>query len=334
MLKYIARRLLTVVPILLGLSVLLFVFIHVLPGDPAYAILGQRATAEQIALMHAYLGLDRPLLDQYVQYLGGILHGDLGASSVNNRPILQVFLQRFPATVELTAASLVFAAGAGIPLGRYSGRNAGTWRDALVTIVSLLGISIPIFVTGLSLQYVLAVDLGVLPASGRIDLRLNVPAVTNFMLIDTLLAGNLAAFVDAVRHLVLPAVSLGSIHMAVIARITRASYIEVANEDYVRTARAKGLTEKRVDDRHILRNAWLPVTTVIGLAVGGLLAGAVITETVFTWNGVGRYVVDAIKNHDYMVVQSSILIFALIFLVVNLIVDVVYAVLDPRIRYS
>lgn len=321
-------------PILLGLSVLLFVFIHVLPGDPAYAILGQRATAEQIALMHAYLGLDRPLLDQYVQYLGGILHGDLGASSVNNRPILQVFLQRFPATVELTAASLVFAAGAGIPLGRYSGRNAGTWRDALVTIVSLLGISIPIFVTGLSLQYVLAVDLGVLPASGRIDLRLNVPAVTNFMLIDTLLAGNLAAFVDAVRHLVLPAVSLGSIHMAVIARITRASYIEVANEDYVRTARAKGLTEKRVDDRHILRNAWLPVTTVIGLAVGGLLAGAVITETVFTWNGVGRYVVDAIKNHDYMVVQSSILIFALIFLVVNLIVDVVYAVLDPRIRYS
>jgi len=334
LLKYIARRLLTVVPILLGLSVLLFVFIHVLPGDPAYAILGQRATAEQIALMHAYLGLDRPLLDQYVQYLGGILHGDLGASSVNNRPILQVFLQRFPATVELTAASLVFAAGAGIPLGRYSGRNAGTWRDALVTIVSLLGISIPIFVTGLSLQYVLAVDLGVLPASGRIDLRLNVPAVTNFMLIDTLLAGNLAAFVDAVRHLVLPAVSLGSIHMAVIARITRASYIEVANEDYVRTARAKGLTEKRVDDRHILRNAWLPVTTVIGLAVGGLLAGAVITETVFTWNGVGRYVVDAIKNHDYMVVQSSILIFALIFLVVNLIVDVVYAVLDPRIRYS
>jgi peptide/nickel transport system permease protein len=201
-------------------------------------------------------------------------------------------------------------------------------------VISLLGISIPIFILGYTLQYFLSVQLKWLPTSSRIDPRLHIDAVTNFMLVDTLLARRPDAFVDALKHLVLPAIALGSIPLAIITRITRASVLDVVNEDYVRTARAKGLSERRVDGRHVMRNAWLPVVTVIGLQVGGLLAGAVITETVFSWNGVGRYVVEAIQDHDYLVVQSTILVFALIFLAVNLLVDIGYAFLNPRIRYS
>ena len=206
--------------------------------------------------------------------------------------------------------------------------------DGFVTVISLIGVSIPVFVLGLSLQYVFAVQLKILPATTRLDPRIQIPTPTGFMLVDTLLAGRPEAFVDSLRHLVLPAIALGSIPFAIITRITRASVLDVANEDYVRTARAKGLTERRVDDRHIMRNAWLPVITVVGLQVGGLLAGAVITETIFAWTGVGRWVVDSIQNHDYFVVQNSILIFAVIFLLVNLLVDIAYAFLNPRIRYS
>jgi len=265
-----------------------------------------------------------------------LAQGDLGNSFINNRPVLQEFVIRFPGTVELTIAALIFAVGVGIPLGRYAGRRPQSAGDATVTVLSLIGISIPVFVLGLTLGYIFGVVLGVLPATGRIDARLSldIPYVTGFQLIDTLLAGRPDAFVDALRHLILPAIALGSIPLAIITRITRASVLEVANEDYVRTARAKGLRESRVDTRHIMRNAWLPVITVIGLQVGGLLAGAVITETVFAWNGVGRWVVDAIQNHDYFVIQNSILIFALIFVIVNLVVDIGYAFLNPRIRYT
>jgi peptide/nickel transport system permease protein len=248
--------------------------------------------------------------------------------------VLHDFLIRFPGTVELTVAAMIFAVGLGIPLGRLAARHPQSMTDGAVTVVSLFGISIPIFVLGLTLQYILSVQLHVLPATGRLDGHLDIPSVTNFMLVDTLLAGRPDAFVDALRHLILPAIALGSIPLAIVTRITRASVLDVANEDYVRTARAKGLTEKRVDSRHIMRNAWLPVTTVIGLQVGGLLAGAVITETVFAWNGVGKWVVESIEAHDYFVIQSSILMFALIFLVVNLVVDIGYAFLNPRIRYS
>lgn len=334
MTRYIARRLLATIPVLFGLSIVLFAFIHLLPGDPAVALLGQHATPELTARIREQLGLDRPLYVQYLQYLGQLLRGDLGKSVIDNRPVAQEFFLRFPGTVELTVAALTFAAGLGIPLGRFAARHVQGVGDGLVTVISLLGVSIPIFVLGLTLQYLFSVQLRLLPTSGRLDPRLGIPAVTNFMLVDTLLAGRPDAFLDALRHLVLPAIALGSIPLAIITRITRASVLEVANEDYVRTARAKGLTERRVDDRHIMRNAWLPVVTVIGLQVGGLLAGAVITETVFSWNGVGRWVVEAIQDHDYFVVQSSILIFALIFLVVNLVVDILYAFLNPRIRYG
>jgi peptide/nickel transport system permease protein len=334
MTKYIVRRLIGTIPVLIGLSIVLFAFVHLLPGDPATAILGQHATPDRVAAMRTYLHLDDPLWQQYLAYVGNLLRGDFGSSVVNNQPILHEFITRFPATIELTVAAMIFAVGLGIPLGRFAARHAQSWSDGAVTIASLLGISIPVFVLGLTLQYIFAVELRILPASGRVDPRAQLVVQTNFVLIDTLLAGRLDTFVDGLRHLVLPAIALGSIPLAIVTRITRASVLDVSNEDYIRTARAKGLRERRVDDRHIMRNAWLPVVTVIGIQVGGLLGGAVITETVFGWGGVGKYVVDAIQDRDYLVVQNVILIFALIFLVVNLIVDILYAYLNPRIRYS
>jgi peptide/nickel transport system permease protein len=334
MTRYIVRRVVGAIPVLFGLSIVLFAFIHLLPGDPSIAILGQHATPERTAAMRAYLGLDQPLWIQYLDYVGNLLRGDFGSSIINNQPVVREFLVRFPATIELSVAAMIYATGLGIPLGRFAARHPQRWPDGAVTVLSLVGISIPVFVLGLTLQYFLAVELKLLPSSGRIDPRLGLGTETNFLLLDSLLAGRLDAFVDALRHLILPAIALGSIPLAIITRITRASVLEVSNEDYVRTARAKGLRERRVDDRHIMRNAWLPVVTVLGLQVGGLLAGAVITETVFGWGGVGRYIVDGIRNRDYLVVQNTILIFALIFLVVNLIVDVLYAFLNPRIRYA
>lgn len=334
MLRFIVRRLVGVIPVLFGLSVILFAFVHLLPGDPAAAILGQHATPERVTAMREYLGLNDPLWQQYLSYLGNILRGDLGSSIINNQPVLREFLVRFPATVELTVAAMIFAAGVGIPLGRYAARHAQGWSDGAVTVISLLGISIPVFVLGLSLQYLFAVQFDLLPASGRIDPRAGLEIRTNFVLIDSLLMGRPDLFLDGLGHLILPAIALGSIPLAIITRITRASVLDVNNEDYVRTARAKGLGERRINARHIMRNAWLPVVTVLGLQVGGLLAGAVITETVFGWGGVGRYVVDGIFNRDYFVIQNTILIFALVFLVVNLLVDILYAVLNPRIRYA
>ncbi len=334
MIRFIVRRLLGAIPVLFGLSIILFAFVHALPGDPATAILGQHATPERVAAMREYMGLDDPIWQQYLRYLDHLLHGDLGSSVVNNQSILHEFLTRFPATIELTVAAMIYAAGIGIPLGRYAARHAQTWSDGAVTVVSLLGISIPVFVLGLTLQYIFAVQLNLLPASGRIDPRAGLEVQTNFVLIDSLLMGRPDLFLDGLSHLILPAIALGSIPLAIICRITRASVLDVTNEDYVRTARAKGLREKRVDGRHIMRNAWLPVVTVLGLQVGGLLAGAVITETVFGWGGVGRYVVDGIGNRDYFVIQNTILIFAVIFLIVNLLVDILYAVLNPRIRYA
>jgi peptide/nickel transport system permease protein len=332
--KYIVRRLIGAIPVLFGLSIILFAFIHMLPGDPAASLLGQHATPELTAQIRQQLGLDKPLWEQYLLYLGQLLQGDLGKSIINNRPIVEEFLRRFPGTIELTLGALIFAVGLGIPLGRYAARHVQKLGDGMVTVISLLGVSIPIFVLGLSLQYVFAVQLKILPTAGRLDPRIAIEYHTNFVLIDTLLAGDWNAFLNGLTHLILPAIALGSIPLAIITRITRASVLDVSNEDYVRTARAKGLSEGRVDNRHVMRNAWLPVVTVIGLQVGGLLAGAVITETIFAWNGVGRWTVEAIQDHDYFVVQSTILIFAVIFLIVNLVVDIGYAFINPRIRYA
>jgi peptide/nickel transport system permease protein len=334
MIKYIVRRILFTIPVLFGLSIILFTFIHLLPGDPAATILGEHARPQLVEALRERLGLDRPILVQYIDYLGQLLRGDLGNSFLNNRSVLSEFLLRFPATVELTVAGLLVAVGIGIPLGRFAARRPQSAADATVTVVSLVGISIPVFVSGLGLGYIFGVQLHWLPTSGRLDPRLGFEYITGLLLLDSLLAQRLDVFVDALRHLILPAIVLGSWPLAIITRITRASVLDVDNEDYVRTARAKGLKERRVDDRHIMRNAWLPVVTVIGITVGSLLGGAVITETVFAWNGVGKWVVEAVRSHDYFVIQNSILIFASIFLMVNLVVDILYAFLNPRIRYA
>ena len=245
MLRFIVRRLLGVIPVLFGLSIILFAFVHLLPGDPATAILGQHATPERIAAMREYLGLDLPIWQQYLNYLGNILHGDLGSSIINNQPVLREFLTRFPATIELTVAAMIFAAGIGIPLGRFAARHAQGWSDGAVTIISLLGISIPVFVLGLTLQYIFGCNSIYCLRPGGSTLAQGLEIRSNFVLVDSLLMGRPDLFMDGLSHLILPAIALGSIPLAIITRITRASVLDVNNEDYVRTARAKGLDERR-----------------------------------------------------------------------------------------
>jgi peptide/nickel transport system permease protein len=333
--KFILRRLLLLIPILLGLTVLIFLFIRLLPGDPASAILGERGTPEAIERVRIALGLDRPLIEQYLEYLGGLLRFDLGTSFLTNRDVTSDFLQRFPATIELTAAAMIFALSLGIPLGMLTAKRRGSWLDTSGTLVSLIGISIPIFFLGLMLKWLFAIQFPILPDSGRIDLiEYAIPRVTNLMTVDALLAGEIGGVVDALRHLVLPGIALGTIPLAIIMRITRASVIDVLNEDYVRTANAKGLPSNIVDNRHVLRNALLPVVTVIGLQTGLLLGGAILTETIFGWGGVGKWIYDAVLANDYQVIQSGVLLLAVIFVLVNLAVDISYAFLNPRIRYS
>lgn len=333
--KFILRRLLLLIPILLGLTVIIFMFIRLLPGDPAGAILGERATPESLERVRAALGLDRPLIEQYWEYVSGLARLDLGSSFLSGRDVTTDFLQRFPATIELTVAAMIFALSLGIPLGMLTAKRRGTWIDGTGTALSLIGISIPIFFLGLMLKWLFAIQWPILPDSGRIDLIMYyIPRVTNFMTIDAILAGEWGGLVDAVRHLILPGVALGTIPLAIIMRVTRASVIDVLNEDYVRTANAKGLRSNVVDSRHVLRNALLPVVTVIGLQLGLLLGGAILTETIFGWGGVGKWIYDAVVNNDYQVIQSGVLLLAMIFILVNLAVDVSYAYLNPRIRYS
>jgi peptide/nickel transport system permease protein len=334
MLKFVVRRLLLLIPILIALSIIVFVWIRALPGGPAEALLGERATPEAIEQIREQYGLDRPVYVQYWEYVRTTAQGDLGTSVTTRRPVVDELEQRFPATIELAIAALIFATVLGIPLGFIAAKKYGTATDHASLLLSLLGISIPIFFLAILLKYVFAVKLGWLPTVGRIDARTDLAHPTNFYLIDALLAGDLPAFWDVSKHLILPAIALGSIPLAITARITRASVLDVQNEDYVRTARAKGVSPGIVDRRHVLRNALLPITTIIGLQVGLLLSGAVLTETVFAWPGMGTWLVDAIDNRNFPVLQGGILFLAVIFVFVNLVVDLSYGVLNPRIRLS
>jgi peptide/nickel transport system permease protein len=333
-LRFAVRRLLQLVPILLGLSVLLFIWIRALPGGPAIALLGERATPEKIAQINRLYGLDRPWYAQYLAFLGRALHLNFGASIRTQRPVTEEFFRLFPATIELSVVATVFAVGLGIPLGYLAARRHLTWVDNLSVTGSLLGVTIPVFFLGYMLKYVFAVRLGLLPASGRQDARAFITAdhPTGFYVLDGLLTGNPAASWDAVKHLLLPGIALGTIPLAIITRITRASVLDVVNEDYVRTAEAKGLLKRTITRRHVLRNAMLPVVTVTGLQVGLLLSGAVLTESVFAFDGVGRFLVAAIENRDYAVIQGFILIIAVIVVSVNLLVDISYGLIDPRVR--
>jgi peptide/nickel transport system permease protein len=331
-LRFAVRRLLLLVPILLGLSVLVFAWVRALPGGPAEALLGERATRESIEEVRRLYGLDRPIYQQYLAYLQTVVTLNLGQSIASRRDVWTEIAERFPATVELAVAAMVFAVGVGIPLGFVAAKRYRTWFDHASLAGSLLGISVPVFFLALLLKYLFGVRLGWLPTIGREDVTSAAAHPTNFYVLDAVLTLDPRAFIDALRHLVLPAIALGTIPLAIVTRITRAAVLDVMNEDYVRTARAKGLAPGVVDRRHVLRNAMLPVTTVVGLQLGLLLSGAILTETVFAWGGMGSWMSQAIFNRDYPVLQGGILFLAVVFVIVNLLVDIAYAVIDPRIR--
>jgi len=334
MLRFVVRRLLLLVPILLGVSLLVFVWIRALPGSPAQSLLGERATPQLIKQVNHQYGLDRPVYEQYWKYVNQTAHFRLGTSISSSRTVGFEIRNRFPATVELAIAAMLFAVALGIPLGFLAAKRYGTAFDHGSLVVSLIGISIPIFFLGLILKYVFAVRLGWLPSIGREDVLAERDHPTNFYILDAIIERDPAALWDAIRHLILPAVALGTIPLAIVTRITRASVLDVQNEDYVRTARAKGLSPLIVDRRHVLRNALLPISTIIGLQTGLLLSGAVLTETIFAWPGVGSWLAEAIFNRDYPVLQGGILFLAVVFVLVNLVVDISYAIINPRIRLS
>ncbi len=327
MLRFIVRRLIQLVPILLGLSLLLFAWLRALPGGPAQAALGERATPEAIARYNELFGLDQPLYVQYLRFLGRAIQLDFGNSSRTGRPVTEEFLERMPGTIELTLFAMLFAIGVGIPLGYLAARRHGSWLDSASVIGSLLGVATPVFFLAYLLRLLFAVELGWLPGSGRQEVRIDATRITNFYVLDGLLTREFDAAWDALTHLVLPGIPL-----AIIVRITRASVLDVVNEDYVRTANAKGLATATVRRRHVVRNALLPVSTTIGLQTGLLLSGAVLTETVFAFGGVGSAIFDAIFARDFAVLQGFILLLAVVYVLVNLLVDISYGLLDPRVR--
>ena len=332
MLRFTLRRLALMVPVLGGLSLLLFLWVRALPGDPARALLGERATDDSIRRVTEAYGFDEPVLQQYGIYLKSLLRGDFLNSIQTGQPVLESFTSRFPATIELALAALLFAVVLGIPLGYLAARFQGRALDTFVVAGSLLGVTIPVFFLAILLKLVLADWLGLFPTSLRQDPRLGATDVTGFAVLDGFLTREFDASWNAVTHLVLPAIALGTIPLAIIVRITRASVAEVMHEDYVRTAESKGLTRWVVSRRHVLRNAMLPVATTIGLQTGLLFSGAVLTETVFSFNGIGSYLFQAITQRDYPVLQGYILFIAVIYSLINLAVDLLYGVIDPRVR--
>jgi len=334
MLRFLIGRLAILIPTFIGVSLIAFSFIRLLPGDPVMLMSGERVVApERHAQVMHDLRLDRPVHAQYLDYLGNVVQGDLGSSIVTKRPVLQEFGSLFPATLELSLCAIIFAIVLGIPAGVFAAVKRGTWFDQSVMGVALVGYSMPIFWWGLLLIVLFSNTLHWTPVSGRISLMYFFKPVTGFMLIDSLLSGQAGAFKSAFVSLILPTIVLGTIPLAVIARQTRSAMLEVLGEDYVRTARSKGLAPIRVVGLHALRNAMIPVVTSIGLQVGVLLGGAILTETIFSWPGIGKWMVDAVFKRDYTVVQGGLLLIAGIIMIVNLIVDLMYGLINPRIRH-
>mgnify|MGYP001818894705 FL=1 len=324
-----------IIPTFIGVTLLTFALIHLIPGDPVVLIAGERGiTPERHAILRAELGLDKPILVQYGRYVWGVLHGDLGKSIVTKQPVFKEFITLFPATVELSFFALILAVVFGIPAGVIAGVKRGSVFDHSVMGLSLTGYSMPIFWWALLMILFFSVFLHWTPVSGRLSALFWIDTDTGFMLIDALRSDEKGAFISALRHLILPSIVLGTIPLAVIARMTRSSMLEVLNEDYVRTARAKGLAPWRIIGIHALRNALIPVITVIGLQTGVLLAGAILTETIFAWPGVGKWIVESIRRRDYPSVQGGILMISSLIILVNLIVDMLYGVVNPRIRYT
>jgi len=344
------RRLVGLLPVLFGVSLLVFFIPRLVPGDPATVMLGERSSELQRERLREELGLNRPMFlnvgavpesgvsglfdSQYFSFVGGLFRGDLGRSIFTFIPVRDGLMQRFPATFELALMAMLLAIAAGVPAGVLAALKRGTVMDTGIMIVALAGVSFPVFWLGIILIYAFAVNLGWLPSSGRIDVTLAIPPGTGFYLLDGLLQRNWAFALDALRHLVLPAVAVGTIPLAIVVRMTRSAMLEVLGQDYIRTARAKGLAARTVTRKHALRNALLPVITVIGLSFGSLLSGAILTETVFSWPGIGRWVYQAISSRDYPIIQGGVLFVAFMFVLVNLLVDLSYGLIDPRIQYS
>lgn len=320
--------------IVAGVSVVVFLMLRMIPGDPARLLLGEFASPAELTALRQQMGLDQPLPLQYTMFVKKMLTGDFGNSVRTGTPVINEIFVRLPATVELALAGMLVATFFGILAGVLSSVFRNTLIDYCAMAGALIGVSVPVFWLGLMMIYVFAVELRVLPMMGRIDLGLDVTFRSGLLLLDTLLDRNPAAFKSALQHLILPAVALSTIPMAIIARITRSSMLEVLNQDYIRTARAKGMEERVVILRHALGNAFLPVITVLGINMGILLGGAVLTETIFSWPGLGRYVVDSLMGRDYNAVQACILIFAVMMALINLAVDLIYGLLDPRIRVN
>ena len=335
MFSFIAKRLGLVLPTFIGITLLVFALIRLLPGDPVEALSGERGmTTERYERLIHEFGLDRPLPVQYADYVWKAVHGDLGFSTITHEPVFKEFITLFPATIELSFCAMLLALVIGLPAGIIAAVKRNTVWDYSVMGASLTGFSMPIFWWGLLLILTFSVTLGWTPVSGRIAIQFDIPPVTGFMLIDSLLSSDKGAFRSALSHLILPSIALGTIPLAVIARMTRSSMLEVLREDYVRTARAKGASTFRIVGIHALRNALIPVVTTIGLQVGTLLAGAILTETIFSWPGIGKWLVEAIHRRDYPAVQGGILLSATVIIGVNLIVDVLYGVINPRIRHT
>ncbi|MFH1135094.1 MAG: ABC transporter permease [Pseudomonadota bacterium] len=328
---YVIRRSLSVIPTLLGISILVFLMLRLTPGDPAELLLGERATEKSLAAMREYLGLNDPLHVQYGLFLKRLLKGDLGETIWTRQSVWFEIKERFPATIELTIAAMIISTFFGVLFGLVSAARQYSVFDYLSMLGSLVGVSLPVFWLGLMLMLVFSLWLGWFPMSGRLGVDVDLRVITNFYVLDSILTWTREAFVDAVRHLVLPAAALSTIPLAIVARMTRSSMLEVLRQDYIKTAKAKGLGSMSVFLKHALRNGLIPVITVIGLQVGILLGGAILTETVFAWPGVGKWLFDGVVKRDYMVIQGGVLVVAASFVVVNLIVDLLYAVINPRL---
>ncbi len=335
MIQFFLRRFVHIFPAFIGITLLTFSLIHLIPGDPVELRAGERGIdPARHAAIKAEMGLDKPLYVQYFRYIGNVLKGDLGKSFVTKKPVFEEFLTLFPATLELSLCAMIFAICVGLPAGVIAGVKRGTIFDHGVMATSLTGYSMPIFWWGLLMILFFSVHLGWTPVSGRLSALFWIDVDTGFMLIDSLRSDEAGAFKSALSHLILPSIVLGTIPLAVIARMTRSSMLEVLKEDYVRTAKAKGLTPRRVIMVHALRNAMIPVITVIGLQTGVLMAGAILTETIFAWPGVGKWILDSISRRDYPSIQGGILIISSLIILVNLAVDLLYGVINPRIRHT
>jgi peptide/nickel transport system permease protein len=331
MLAYIIRRIMILIPTLLGVSVIVFMMLHLTPGDPAEMLLGERATPAALEQIREHLGLNQPLYVQYGMFLKRLMRGDLGETIWTRQKVWIEVKQRFPATIELSLVALFISCVAGIILGIISATKQYSVFDYVSMIGALAGVSMPIFWLGLVFMLIFSLNLGWLPLSGRLSIGVDLDVVTNFYILDAVITRNWPAFKDTVWHIIMPAVTLSTIPTAIVARMTRSAMLDVLRQDYIKTAKAKGLSQFAVIFKHALRNAMIPVVTTIGLQFGVLLGGAILTETIFAWPGVGKWMYDAVMQRDYMVIQGGTLLIAGLFVVINLFVDVLYAVINPRI---